>query len=426
MAPKVQKIVLMPEAAQIAAPKAKAMAGAAGSVAPKAKTQAKSKAMGKASAKAKGTASAKAKAKSKASSKAKAQAKANPADTQALDLKAKKALIATGQAEPQDILSAQEFNKCSIQVQQTHLTKSDAAVEAWAAAGEGGPRAGTRAKKRQIVYAWLQDPEMRNTFINRIQSLSFTKKAKTQLEWLTMQQVRDRHGPEEGLQMIKDGSFLARKNPLNNKFWQFCVRSDSVEVTVAHMQAMKATASDKLTSEQFSAIAGGMKSMALQDTDDLNMNLDVPFEDASFDAEDAQHLPAGLVERLFGSKKEAKPKAKTSAVDQVETALQTGKVSGGQAKGKCRTMHGTIAKLLLALRGEWHNFSKTLTGKTAKTKQKAYQDIAAALSKFSCTLEKFLVEAHLGEKEVKELLVKCVGEYKTACALLEEMKADKE
>ena len=25
------------------------------------------------------------------------------------------------------------------------------------------------------------------------------------------------------------------------KFWQFCVRSDSVEVPVAHMQAMKAT-----------------------------------------------------------------------------------------------------------------------------------------------------------------------------------------
>jgi hypothetical protein len=267
---------------------------------------------------------------------------------------------------------------------------------------------------------------MQNTFVSRVQALSFAKKAKTSLEWLTLQQVKDRHGTEEGLAMIKDGSFMARKNPQNPRFWQFCGRSDSVEVSVEHMQSMRATASDKLTAAQFAAISDGMKSLPLQDTDDLNAGLEADIGDDTFDDGDKDLLPPSLLEKLFGTGGPKTPKVKTSQVQQLEVALQQGKVSKVTAKGKVRTMHSTMGKLVLALKGEWHSFSVSLTGKASKAKAKAYKDTTSALSKHNSELEKFLVEAHMGEKEVKELLVHCVAEYKIGCALLEEMKAAKE
>ena len=76
--------------------------------------------------------------------------------------------------------------------------------------------------KRAMLLAWLQDKcEGTTKFKSSVMQLSFSKTRTKQLKWLTTHEVLTKHGHEEGMQMIKDGSFLVRKNPVNTKFYQF-------------------------------------------------------------------------------------------------------------------------------------------------------------------------------------------------------------
>jgi hypothetical protein len=87
------------------------------------------------------------------------------------------------------------------------------------------------------------------------------------LKWLTTKEVLDKRGQEEGLQMIKEGSFMVRKNPQNTKFYQFLAIEEFMNLEVRKQQELKASGTSQVSQQQFQAITSSINGASLEDLD---------------------------------------------------------------------------------------------------------------------------------------------------------------
>lgn len=127
-------------------------------------------------------------------------------------------------------------------------------------------------------------------------ALCFSKTRTKQLKWLTTKEVLDKHGQEEGLQMIKEGSLMVRKNPANNKFFQFLATEDFMTLDVKKQEELKTSGTSKVTDQQWHAISSSIKGVDLAcldgDMDDFGML--GPGGNFEFDDEDKALLPEAV------------------------------------------------------------------------------------------------------------------------------------
>ena len=57
-----------------------------------------------------------------------------------------------------------------------------------------GRQANKEVKKKMILFAWLKDPEFKDTFLNMTQSLSSRQTIAMDQQWMCKKQVFDRYG----------------------------------------------------------------------------------------------------------------------------------------------------------------------------------------------------------------------------------------
>lgn len=203
---------------------------------------------------------------------------------------------------PDDLLKIfgnKEMVKNYNRFSQTESKKDSDVQEAWRSLQESR-EPGKEHKKRALLLAWLQDNmTMTPKFKTSCSALCFSKTRTKQLKWLTTKEVLDKHGQEEGLQMIKEGSLLVRKNPANNKFFQFLATEDFMTLDVKKQEELKTSGTSKVTDQQWHAISSSIKGVDLAcldgDMDDFGML--GPGGNFEFDDEDHALLPEAVAPR---------------------------------------------------------------------------------------------------------------------------------
>jgi hypothetical protein len=200
---------------------------------------------------------------------------------------------------PDDLLKIfgnKEMVKNYNRFSQTECKKDSEVEEAWRALQESR-EPGKEQKKRALLLAWLQDNMvMTPKFKTSCTALCFSKTRTKQLKWLTTKEVLDKHGQEEGLQMIKEGSLLVRKNPANNKFFQFLSAEDFMTLDVKKQEELKVSGTSKVTDTQWRAITSSIKDvdLACLDGDLDNFGMQGPGDEFNFDDDDKVMLPEAV------------------------------------------------------------------------------------------------------------------------------------
>ena len=156
-----------------------------------------------------------------------------------------------------------QYNRFS----QTGCKRDSDIEDAWKSLQESR-EPGKERKKRAMLLAWLQHdckitPKFKTITSSLIGSVTRTKN----LKWLTTKEVLDKHGQEEGLQMIKEGSFMVRKNPQNTKFYQFLAIEEFMNLEVRKQQELKASGTSQVSQQQFQAITSSINGASLEDLD---------------------------------------------------------------------------------------------------------------------------------------------------------------
>lgn len=126
-------------------------------------------------------------------------------------------------------------------VQQTDAKKPENEVLRKGMAEANSATVGKQKRKRQILHIWLQGGRVATEATSdRINEIGFSKEIATDLKWLTMKELLDKHGKEEAETMIADNSFIVRRNPQNTKFYQFLSRTDNTLMKFKKATMLKA------------------------------------------------------------------------------------------------------------------------------------------------------------------------------------------
>ena len=175
--------------------------------------------------------------------------------------------------EPTDLLEIfdnKEMTKNYNRFSQTESKKDDDVSDAWKRLQESR-EPGKEAKKRTILLAWLHDKAILTPkFKTTCTSISFTKTKTTTLKWITTHEILLKFGSEEGMQMIKDGSFVVRKNPANKKFFQFLLNEEFMQLDIKKQQELKTSGTQKISDCQYDAIVKTIKGINV-DTEDFDV-----------------------------------------------------------------------------------------------------------------------------------------------------------
>ena len=289
------------------------------------------------------------------------------------------------------VFANKEMVKSYNRFSQTGCKKDSEVEDAWKSLQESR-EPGKERKKRAMLLAWLQHdctitPKFKTTASSLVISVARTKN----LKWLTTKEVLDKHGQEEGLQMIKEGSFMVRKNPQNTKFYQFLAIEEFMTLDVKKQQELKASGTSQVNQQQFHAITSSIKSANLED-----MDADVDYgaiggktDDLDWNDEEKAMLPCEPVQKAKVVKKTTEDRILEDPDDQKKVMA------------KVKFMHTTLVKDAQVVQ------SLMLKAKpTAKASFKPLlKDIKEMIEKF----DKHIISESLKFKELKVLLVKSVA-----------------
>ena len=197
--------------------------------------------------------------------------------------------------------------------------------------------------------------------------------------------------------MIKDGSFMVRKNPANTKFFQFLAIEDYVTLDMKKQQELKVSGTQKINDSQFSAIVKSIKGIDVKDFE-IDVETEIPdnvVEEEDFDEADKAVLPSAP------AKKE--PRNKMPPEEKVlnfDDPMQ-------KTMPKVKYMHSVLIKDAQQLQ----QASMKFTNAVEKTNLRAaVKGIKVVIEK----LDKHIVEGNLGPEAVKKLLVHSVGLHRNA------------
>ena len=158
--------------------------------------------------------------------------------------------------------------------------KSDGEEEGYQAATSKGT--GSLKKKRQLLFGWIKDGGKTGEYYRTWMDTVSLKKTKGVTEtWLTKHQALAHWGPEELKDRVKTGSIPARKDPSDEKFWQFRALTESAKTGVERVKTSGTSSKSKANLEALQAMSKleGLESLTEEDF--------VPgLESASEDAEE--------------------------------------------------------------------------------------------------------------------------------------------
>lgn len=88
--------------------------------------------------------------------------------------------------------------------------------------GNDGGQAGSLAKKRKLLHCWIMsDKTCGDRYREYVQEVTLSKEKGVKEKWLTLVQALNHWGKEELWARVQAGTILARKNPLDTRYWEF-------------------------------------------------------------------------------------------------------------------------------------------------------------------------------------------------------------
>ncbi|CAK9015255.1 Uncharacterized protein SCF082_LOCUS12675 [Durusdinium trenchii] len=88
--------------------------------------------------------------------------------------------------------------------------------------GNDGGQAGSLAKKRKLLRCWIMsDKTCGDRYREYVQEVTLSKEKGVKEKWLTLVQALNHWGKEELWARVQAGTILARKNPLDTRYWEF-------------------------------------------------------------------------------------------------------------------------------------------------------------------------------------------------------------
>ena len=206
---------------------------------------------------------------------------------------------------------------------------------------------GNHNLKNIFLWAWMKDPAWGKHFMERMSTITVTKKHSTKLSWLTYKQLCDKRGKEEADDLIKRKSIHMRPNPKNNKFYQFLDEDEQFDISNDRKKAFNASQKGDINANAFTRICGGIGTISNDEIEAIHTQqdfTDLSQEDADDDNEQTA-LPIAL-KKLMGVKR---TKNKNAGKDHPGVgkgssgAGKDPKVAGKEPKGKHKS---DIAKML--------------------------------------------------------------------------------
>ena len=105
-----------------------------------------------------------------------------------------------------------------------------------------GKSAGSLHKKRKLLLGWIQSGktcgEIYREYMTKV---TFTKTSGEKEKWLTTTQALQCWGKNELWQRVKSGTIKARRNPEDNRFWEFRINKRVGKTEVARAKASSVT-----------------------------------------------------------------------------------------------------------------------------------------------------------------------------------------
>lgn len=180
----------------------------------------------KAIAKCKAKAQSKAVPKSKATPKSKAKAKTECKDKgtktiteESLSLQGEmtldekmKLMMQKGKFDME--LDPNEWKKLNLRFTQTVLPKSSSEVkDLWASLGQKGQRVGKQAGQREVLKAFVLDPQLGDKFFSLSKTVSLSDRFKMDEEWISRKALLNEMSESEAEEQVRVGAIKVRTNP---------------------------------------------------------------------------------------------------------------------------------------------------------------------------------------------------------------------
>ena len=296
--------------------------------------------------------------------------------------------------EPDDLLKVfanKEMVKSYNRFSQTGCKKDSEVEDAWKSLQESR-EPGKERKKRAMLLAWLQhDCKITPKFKTTVSSLTFSVARTKNLKWLTTKEVLDKRGQEEGLQMIKEGSFMVRKNPQNTKFYQFLAIEEFMTLDVKKQQELKASGTSQINQQQFHAITSSIKSANLEDIDaDVDYGaIGDEHDDLDWDDDEKAMLPSEPVQKDKVVKKTTEERILEDPDDQKKVMP------------KVKFMHTTLVKDAQVV--------QSLMLKAKPSSKASFKPLLKDIKEMMEKFDKHIISESLKFKELRVLLVKSVA-----------------
>ena len=175
-----------------------------------------------------------------------------------------------------------------------------------------------------LLFAWLKDKKFGNNYFEKVQELNVARSQAKDLVWLTWKQLVDKHGEDEAKARVKAGTILARKDPKDNRYWQFLGETDSQKLTIEQIRGLKVQNAGKLK---------GNAAHALQSSTQAQWNVD----DAT-DIWDADDVDTGNfdLKALQGDPKDATEQDEDENEDEASDDLGLNKFLSNQSSSSKR------------------------------------------------------------------------------------------
>lgn len=228
------------------------------------------------------------------------------------------------------------------------------------------------SKKRMLLFAWLKEKKFGNHYFQKAQALNVSRKQDNKLTWMTWKELTEKHGEAEAKARVKAGTVLARKDPKDNRFWQFLGETESQTLSVEQLKSLKVENAGKLKASHGLSLAGSMQGhWDLEDARDLWTEdrvdtggfdfADLQDDDEGTDVEGEGTDDEGLSKFLnnpSSSSNEKHKKGKPEPSDKNESFNKKLSVlsqiedgdSQDKALRKLSTMHSILSKQELSLR----------------------------------------------------------------------------
>ena len=175
--------------------------------------------------------------------------------------------------------------------------------------------AGSRKKANTCIKLWLKTGSAKNPVMMQYLAQIKTTQAFTETEeWVPLEKIKKKYGPQELKARVMGGSILVRRSPTDSRFPEFQDLTEKTTKSVEKIKSKTADLSSKASLDDFLSLGA----MEVENVNDLHFELD-----AGEPTEEEMADPKNFALAFLGSSGVSNPKSKGPSVDDALEAFET-------------------------------------------------------------------------------------------------------